>query len=58
MAATSAGKKKAAITDKTCPSCHRKGMAFMAHPHAYGYKDYDRKMCRYCKAIFKAERLR
>lgn len=36
-----------------CPECHRKGVGFAGHPHAYGYKDYTRARCRYCRCTFK-----
>ena len=36
-----------------CPKCGKKGLGYAAHPHAFGYKDYNRAECRYCKARFK-----
>ena len=36
-----------------CPKCKRKGVGFAAHAHAYGWKDYNRASCRYCKTDFK-----
>jgi hypothetical protein len=36
-----------------CPKCGKKGVGYAAHPHAYGWKDYDRASCRYCRARFK-----
>lgn len=35
-----------------CPKCNKKGVGYARHPHAFGYKDYSRLSCRYCKAIF------
>ena len=34
----------------TCPTCHRRGVGYAAHPHAFGYKDYSRLVCRFCGA--------
>ena len=36
-----------------CPKCGKKGMGYAGHPHAFGYKDYTRLLCRYCHARFK-----
>ncbi len=36
-----------------CPRCGKKGVGYAPHPHAFGYKDYSRLRCRYCKATFK-----
>ena len=36
-----------------CPSCKRKGVGFASHPHAYGWKDYNKASCRYCHKTFK-----
>lgn len=36
-----------------CPKCGRKGVGYANHPHAFGYKDTDRAMCRYCNAMFR-----
>jgi uncharacterized Zn-finger protein len=36
-----------------CPKCQRKGLGYANHPHAFGWKDYGRTRCRYCKAVFK-----
>jgi transposase-like protein len=36
-----------------CPACGKKGLGVASHPHAFGYKDYDRFACRYCKKTFK-----
>lgn len=38
---------------KPCPKCKRKGVGYAMHPHAYGWKDYERAKCRYCNAYFK-----
>lgn len=40
----------------TCPACERKGLGYAAHPHAFGWKDYDRASCRYCRKTFKIRR--
>jgi len=37
---------------KKCPKCGRKGLHYANHPHAFGYKDYDRVACRFCQAYF------
>lgn len=36
-----------------CPKCGRKGVGYAGHPHAFGWKDYTRATCRYCKASFR-----
>ena len=36
-----------------CPNCKKKGMGYAMHPHAYGWKDYDRFHCKYCKKYFR-----
>ena len=36
-----------------CPKYKRKGVGYAPHPHAFGYKDYDRAHCRYCNATFR-----
>lgn len=35
-----------------CPKCARKGVGYAMHAHAYGWKDYDKAICRYCRARF------
>lgn len=35
-----------------CPKCGKKGVGYAPHPHAFGYKDRDRAVCRYCNARF------
>jgi len=35
-----------------CPKCGKKGLKYAPHPHAFGYKDYDHAVCRYCHARF------
>ncbi len=35
-----------------CPKCQKKGVGYASHAHAYGYKDYERAQCRYCKSRF------
>ena len=41
------------LRSSPCPKCDRKGLHYADHPHAFGYKDYDRSVCRFCKARFK-----
>ena len=36
-----------------CPKCGKKGLGYAMHAHAFGFKDYDRFRCRYCKKTFK-----
>jgi hypothetical protein len=36
-----------------CPSCGKKGIGYAGHAHAFGYKDYDRFSCRYCKKVYR-----
>lgn len=38
-----------------CPKCGRKGVGYANHPHAFGWKDYSRAICRYCRARFKVK---
>ena len=38
---------------EVCPACNRKGLGYAMHPHAYGWKDYDRASCRYCRKTFR-----
>lgn len=38
-----------------CPACARKGVGFAGHPHAFGYKDYSKATCRYCRKTFKIQ---
>ena len=38
------------------PNCGRKGLHYASHPHAFGYKDYERVECRFCKKKFHIER--
>ena len=35
-----------------CPACGRNGLGYAAHPHFYGWKDYFRASCRYCRKLF------
>ena len=35
-----------------CPKCGKKGLSYAPHPHAYGWKDYDKVACRYCDSRF------
>lgn len=39
-----------------CPKCKRKGLRHPGHPHAFGYKDYARIECRYCKVRWKRKK--
>lgn len=41
------------LRSKLCPNCGRKGLHYANHPHAFGYKDYDKIECRFCHARFK-----
>ena len=41
------------LREMRCPKCKRKGLHHPGHPHAFGYKDYERAECRFCKARFK-----
>jgi predicted RNA-binding Zn-ribbon protein involved in translation (DUF1610 family) len=36
-----------------CPKCGKKGLHYPNHPHAFGYKDYSKIVCRFCGARFK-----
>lgn len=38
-----------------CPKCGKKGVGYAPHPHATGWKNYDKARCRYCKATFKVK---
>ena len=40
-----------------CPKCGKKGLSYAPHPHALGFKDYDRVACRWCNARFSAEKM-
>ena len=35
-----------------CPACGRKGLHYADHPHAAGWKDYSRLVCRFCDKRF------
>ncbi len=35
-----------------CPECGKKGVGYANHPHAYGWKDYQKAHCRYCNTRF------
>lgn len=37
----------------TCPKCKRKGLRYASHPHAQGWRDYERAVCRFCHARFR-----
>ena len=41
------------LKGKKCPKCGRKGLHYAAHPHAFGWKDYERARCRFCRSMFK-----
>lgn len=41
------------LNKKPCPKCGRRGLHFAIHPHAIGWKDYDRVECRFCHTRFK-----
>lgn len=36
-----------------CPDCGKCGLHYPGHPHAFGYKDYSRVSCRFCRTIFR-----
>lgn len=36
-----------------CPNCKKKGLRYANHPHAQGWKDYNKANCRYCGKTFK-----
>jgi hypothetical protein len=38
--------------EQPCPNCGKKGLHFANHPHAAGYKNYDKVVCRFCKKTF------
>lgn len=40
------------LKKKPCPKCGRKGLRYADHPHAFGWKDYSRMTCRFCRAYF------
>lgn len=40
------------LRKKPCPNCKRKGLHYSDHPHAFGYKDYDKAECRFCGKRF------
>ena len=40
-----------------CPKCCKKGLRYAPHPHAYGWKNYDKVACRYCGTRFPAPQI-
>jgi hypothetical protein len=40
-----------------CPNCNKKGLHFADHPHAFGYKDFDKVVCRFCHTRFYADKI-
>jgi predicted nucleic-acid-binding Zn-ribbon protein len=38
-----------------CPKCGKKGLRYADHPHAQGWKDYNRAVCRFCGATFRVK---
>jgi hypothetical protein len=36
-----------------CLKCGKKGLHHPDHPHAFGFKEYDKLVCRFCHAHFK-----
>jgi len=45
------------LKNAACPKCGGIGLSYCDHPHAFGYKDYDRLRCRKrktCGASFTA----
>lgn len=41
------------VKNNVCPNCNKKGLHYANHPHAAGYKDYSRVVCRFCNKTFK-----
>lgn len=35
-----------------CPNCGKKKLFYAAHPHAFGWKDFEKAWCRVCGAIY------
>jgi len=40
---------------QACPKCNRRGLHYADHPHAQGWKDYGRVVCRFCGARFRVK---
>lgn len=40
---------------KPCPECGKKGLHYVDHPHALGFKDFSKVECRFCHARFKVK---
>jgi len=38
-----------------CQLCHKKGLHYADHPHAFGWKNYDVVVCRFCQNKFLAK---
>ena len=38
-----------------CPKCNKRGIRYADHPHAYGFKNYNRVSCRYCNSFFNSK---
>lgn len=58
MAMIGEGKTKLRFpTRYACPVCNKKMMNYANHPHAFGWKDYGKVICRGCNTIFKANSL-
>lgn len=40
-------------TQYACPVCNRKTLNYADHPHAFGWKEYDKVFCRGCQTTFR-----
>jgi hypothetical protein len=40
-----------------CPKCEKQGLHYASHPHAYGWKDYDVVVCRFCHNRYDSRKL-
>jgi hypothetical protein len=49
--------KDSELKKQKCPKCNRKGLHYANHPHAFGYKDYSRMVCRFCHEQFITDEL-
>ena len=43
------------LAGKACPKCGKKTLSHPDHPHAFGWKQTGKIVCRSCKARFKAK---
>ena len=44
-------------TRYACPICNKKMMNYADHPHAFGWKEYDKVFCRGCQTTFWSKQL-